>query len=299
MSNQEVVFANRSARGKLSFSGPERAWFLHQVVTQAFEGIAPGETRDAAMITAHGRTTAYLEALATEDAILAHFEPELRASLPAEIERYVFTTQVEITDVTDDFGLVLVAGAGWHAAAEAAAEAVAGPILTHATRALGAPAAYLWVARSATDTLIVSLQAAGARAASEEELEGTRIDNGVARWGRELDTKTFPQEAGIDGRAVHYDKGCYLGQEAMAKIHFRGKVNRALFRLESDEPVEAGADVLLEGRRVGAVTSSAGRRSLALLRQTVESGSVVNAGRVEAEVVRIDEIADADMTARH
>jgi tRNA-modifying protein YgfZ len=84
---------------------------------------------------------------------------------------------------------------------------------------------------------------------------------------------------------VHYDKGCYLGQEAMAKIRFRGKVNRRLRRLECLPSPEPGADVVLGEDKVGRVTSAADGCALALLRHTVTEGARVVAGGVEATVV--------------
>ena len=273
------VFADRSERAKLRLTGPQRAWFLHQIVTQAFEDIEPGVARDAAMITVHGRMTAYLEAVATDDAILLHAESELRSSLFEEMRRYVFATPVDIEDVTDDFGLVLAAGPRW-----ADAAAIVGDCIVHPTTALGVPAAYLWVARALLEDATSKLGDAGFRKADEAELEDVRIRNGVARWGRDMDAKTFPQEAGIEDRAVHYDKGCYLGQEAMAKIHFRGKVNRRLARLASDVPLEAGAEVRLGADRVGVVTSASDGAALAMLRHTVEPGAAVEAGGSPARV---------------
>ena len=112
-----------------------------------------------------------------------------------------------------------------------------------------------------------------------------RIQHGVPRWGREMDFKTFPQEVGIDGRAVHYDKGCYLGQEAMAKIHFRGKVNRRLAHLASEQAVAVGAEVVVDGKKVGAVTSTGGGLALALVRATLEPGAEAT---VEGEPVFVD-----------
>ena len=93
------LYADRSDRGKLELSGPQRAWFLHQILTQSFEDIEPGEARDAALITAHGRMVGYMEALATDDTLRLHFEPELIESLPDALQRYVFATQVTIDDV--------------------------------------------------------------------------------------------------------------------------------------------------------------------------------------------------------
>jgi folate-binding protein YgfZ len=273
-----TFYSDRSDRGKLRFSGPQDKWFLHQILTQAFEDIAPGEARDAALITAHGRMVGYLEFIALDDGLLSHFEPEAKDTLPDEIRRYVFATQVEIEDVGDEWGLVVVGGEG-------AADAISGieDVIVHPTSSLGPPAFYLWT-RSVEQT-IAALERNGALAVAEEKLEAIRIDNGVARWGREMDRKTIPQEAGIDERAVHFDKGCYVGQEAMAKIHFRGKVNRRVARLESASPLQVGSELQLDGTRVGTVTSSVGVKALAMLRHSIEPGAILVAGVNQVEVV--------------
>jgi tRNA-modifying protein YgfZ len=280
MELDKTLYADRSERGKLRFTGEQRAWFLHQILTNDFEGLEPGTSTDAALLTVHGRMVGYLEALISEDTIWAHFEPELVPEFPEAISKYVLATRVEIEDLTQEMGLVLVAGPGWRdAASEAAPDA-----LLHATSSLGTPAGYVWIDRDRVGELIETLEGAEVARADETELEDLRIANGVARWGRDMDSKTIPQEARIEGRAVHFEKGCYVGQEAMAKIHFRGKVNRTLRRLESSAPIEAGAQVDLDGAKVGTVTSASGARALALLRYTVEPGTVVSVGDVEAKV---------------
>lgn len=273
------LYADRSERGKLRFSGPQRAWFLHQVLTQAFEDITPGEARDAAMITVHGRMTAFLEAVATEDSVLVHFEADLVSTLPEDVGRYVFATQVEITDVTDAMGLVLISGSDWR---EVAVEILPDGGVIHPTRSLGEPAGYVWMPREETPAALEKLSSSGEEA-SEKILEAIRVTHGAPRWGFEMGTKAFPQEVGIDDSAVHYDKGCYLGQEAMAKIHFRGKVNRRLGLLLGSG-LRPGADVMLDGAKVGKVTSASGDRGLGLLRYTVEPGTDV---LVEEEHVKV------------
>ena len=273
------LYADRSERGKLRFSGPQRAWFLHQVLTQAFEDIAAGEARDAAMITVHGRMTGFLEAVATSDSILAHFEPALASTLPEEIGRYVFATQVEIDDVTTSTGLVLISGSEWR---DVAAGLEGDDLVIHPTSSLGEPAGYVWMPRDRVPAALEKLSSSGEEA-SEKILEAIRVTNGAPRWGSEMDTKTFPQEVGIDDSAVHYDKGCYLGQEAMAKIHFRGKVNRRLGMLLGSG-LRPGVEVLLDGAKVGRVTSASGDRGLALLRYTIEPGTDVI---VEEERVKV------------
>jgi tRNA-modifying protein YgfZ len=277
---EEVVHGDRSERGKLRFTGPQRAWFLHQIMTQAFDPMPAGEAREAALLTVHGRMVGYLEAVATEDAILCHFEPELRATLPDQIGRYVFATRVEIDDVTDEMGLVLLAGPEWRrVASDVAPTAPVQP-----TSALGVDAGYIWLERSGVGDLLDRL-AGAARRVEEAELEAIRISNGAPRWGRDMNEKTLPQEARLEDVAIDFNKGCYVGQEAVAKIYFRGKVNRKLRSISADEPVRTGSEVTIDGAKVGTVTSSAGQRALAMLRYTVEPGAVVAIGDVEGKVV--------------
>jgi folate-binding protein YgfZ len=276
MELKELLFADRSERGKIAVTGEQAAWFLHQVVTQEFEDIKPGQAREAAMLTVHGRMIAYFEAAATEDGILIHFEPELTQTFPQELSKYIFATRVEVKDVTDEYGLVLLAGEGWR---EIAPDGV-----LHPTRGLGVDAGYVWVPSGEFDDALAELADKGIKRAEDDELEDIRITHGAPRWGKEMTTKTLPQEAGIEEWAVHFEKGCYLGQEAMAKIHFRGKVNRKLRRLVSENSITEGADVTVNGDRVGVVTSASANHALAILKYTVEPGTVVRVGDVEAEV---------------
>ena len=281
MKAQGVLIADRSQRGKLRVTGEQRAWFLHQILTQAFEDMEPGETRDSAMITAHGRMSAYLETLATQEAIYCHFEPALKETLPELIRSYVFATRVEIEDVGDELGLVLLVGENWR---EVATAEVAVPRI-HETRSLGVPAGYVWLDRPYVAPVLAALGQEGAKVATEEELESIRIENGVPRWGYEMDSKAFPQEVGIDRWAVHYDKGCYLGQEAMAKIHFRGKVNRRLARVDAGDELGRGTELTMDGGKAGVVTSADGTRGIALVRESIEAGTLLQAGEVDVKVV--------------
>ena len=279
MEQDTILFADRSDRAKLRVHGPKRLWFLHQQLTQAFEDMTPGSVRDAAMITVHGRMRGYLETVATEDAVLCHFEPELRPGLIEELSRFAPLIPVEIDDVTEEWGLVLVSGPEWKKGARLCPHAI-----VHETTSLGVPAAYLWMPAETTSKALSDLVAHGFERVAEQGLEALRIEQGVPRWGREMDFKTFPQEVGVDERAVHYDKGCYLGQEAMAKIHFRGKVNRRLARLGGVHPLTPGDEVILQGKKIGAVTSASNGRALALIRAVIEPGTEVMVGDSAATV---------------
>lgn len=277
------VYADRSDRGKLRFSGPQRAWFLHQILTQAFEDIELGEARDAALLTPHGRMVGYLEIVATTDDLRAHFEPELGSVLLEAIERFVFATRVEIADVTEDHGLALLVAPDWD---EIAARVAPGSIAQR-TLSLGAPAGYMWIRPGELDGVSGALEAEGLRRASEDELEALRVERGMARWGRDMDSKTLPPEVGLDDVAVRYDKGCYTGQEAMAKIRFRGKVNRKLRRLEAGVALGVGDEVTLDGVAVGRVTSASDGHALAVLKHTVEPGMMVTVGDSPAAVASL------------
>jgi folate-binding protein YgfZ len=211
---------------------------------------------------------------------LLHLEPDRGASVASTLERYVLSTQVDIDDITQEMGLVLVVGPSWREAASGAELAALQP-----TASLGVDAGYLWIRSAATASLLESIARSGGRVAGDNELEAIRISNGIARWGRDMDEKTFPQEAGVDERAVHYDKGCYLGQEAMAKIHFRGKVNRRLARLRAASPVTPGSEVTLDGTGIGKITSASEASALAMIRYSVTEGAKVTIGDVTAEVV--------------
>jgi len=280
MASVKLVYADRSDRGKLRLTGPQRAWFLHQILTQDFEDITPGEARAATLLTAHGRMVGYMEVVATEDELLVHFERELVATLPDAIRFYVLATDVQITDVTDEMGLLLVAGDG----SERIVGDLGPSVVAHPTAELGIPATYVWVPRAKLGGVAATISDAGAAPATEDELEAIRIEHAIARWGHEMDDKTFPQEVSIDDRAVHYDKGCYVGQEAMAKIHLRGKVNRRMRTLEGSEELEPGQELMNGDERIGVVTSVSGTRALGMLRYTVYPGDLVTAGDVKVKV---------------
>ena len=277
----QILFADRSDRAKLRVADEQRLWFLDQILTQSFGDMQPGDARDTALITVHGRMQAYMEAVATEDALLLHYEPELREVVLDTLGKYVFATRVTLEDATERTGLILLVGADWRSVGGG----LGNDAVLHETQSLGVEAGYLWLAAEHIDDALEQLRGSGATEATEEDLEAIRIANGVARWGRDMDPKTFPQEAGVDALAVHYEKGCYLGQEAMAKIHFRGKVNRRLVRLDAEGPLTPGEELYAGEERVGKVTSASNGRGLALVKRGTEEGTELSAGSTPARVV--------------
>ena len=145
---------------------------------------------------------------------------------------------------------------------------------------------------AADDTAAVraALEAAGAVPASEETAEVIRVERGRPRYGIELDDGVIPQEAGLNERAVSFTKGCYVGQETVARLFYRGKPNRHLRGLRLSALAATG-DVLRLGEkevgRVGTVVVSPvhGPIALAIVRREAQPGDVLDAGGVSAEVV--------------
>jgi len=120
---------------------------------------------------------------------------------------------------------------------------------------------------------------------SEAELERLRIETGTPRWGMEIDDSILPAEAGLDETHVSFTKGCYPGQEPIARLRHRGKVNRRLRVLEVDGG-EPGDELLLEGKAVGRLTSRSGDRALGFVRVEVPDGAELSVGS-DAKTARL------------
>jgi folate-binding protein YgfZ len=145
-----------------------------------------------------------------------------------------------------------------------------------------------------TRRLLSELSARGVPTISESVAECVRIEHGRPRYGIDLDDGVIPQEAGLNERAVSFTKGCYVGQETVARLFYRGKPNRHLRGLRLSEPVPAGVEVSFGGRSVGRITSVAdspalGPIALAFIRREAPPGSAVDvgSGAIGAEVVEL------------
>jgi folate-binding protein YgfZ len=153
----------------------------------------------------------------------------------------------------------------------------------------------LWLAAEAAEAAFAALTDAGAVEASFGDWEARRVERGVPRFGPDFGPDTLPQETGLEERAVSYDKGCYLGQEVVARIHYRGGVNKGLRGLDlgTAPPPAAGAEVLHDGRPAGSlgtavVSPALGRTvALAILHQRAgEAGTEVEVAGAGPATVR-------------
>lgn len=242
-------FVDLSHRDVVRISGPERLGWLHSLTSQHLETLAPATWTGALILSPQGHVEHAFTGVDDGEAFTAHTEPGAAAALIDFLERMKFLTQVEITDVTAEIAVA------WRPVEGGKFDLVPRDQLTAYAEAAG-PAAGLW----AYDAL--------------------RIARGEPRFGVDTDHRTIPNEIGVLGSHVHLDKGCYRGQETVARVHNIGKPPRRLTLLHLDGSEnrlpEVGADVFLGERAVGRVGSSArhhelGPIALALLKRNVDA----------------------------
>jgi folate-binding protein YgfZ len=302
---QDCGLIDRSERGKLALTGTDRKTFLAGQVTNDIVGLTAGTGCYAAFLTHKGKMLGDLRVLESED---DGAEPELlldteRSTLQALfdlVRRFKIGYDVELHKRTVQRGLLSLAGPGARAIAGAddlpADEHAhrAGEIAGHPVRLIVTDTGIdVLCAADDTDAVRDALLAAGATAVSEQAAEIVRVENGRPRYGIDADDSTIPQEAGLNARAVNFTKGCYVGQETVARLHYRGKPNRHLRGLKLTEPAPSGAELKLGERVVGKLASSLvsptyGPIALALVRREAAPGDTVEvAGGATALVVEL------------
>jgi folate-binding protein YgfZ len=293
---------DRSERGKLALSGTGAVEFLNGQVTNELADLAEGEGRYAAFLTHKGKMLGDLRILAAGDELLLDTERAALQDLFDMIRRFKVGYEVELHKRTLECGLISLIGLSACATADAGELADAGEhthrvveIDGYTARAVRTDVG-LDLLCEATDTeaLIAALCERGAQPVSDEAGECLRIEHGRPRYGIDLDDGVIPQEAGLNERAVSFTKGCYVGQETVARLFYKGKPNRHLRGLRLSEPVAAPQELHLGEKAVGRVTSATlsptfGPIGLALVRREAEPGTTIAVGDtdVTAEVVEL------------
>jgi folate-binding protein YgfZ len=297
---------DRSEAGKLLLTGEQAQTFLDGQVSNEIGKLEVGHGRYAALLTNKGRMLGDLRAFATEDGLLVLCERVALQALFDQVRRGLIGWQAELHKRTLELGLLSLVGPRAEAVARAAGLPIPG---AEELDVAGTAPTYVVRTDAGLDVLpeaaVVAevrgaLLAAGAVEAPEAVAEIVRVEQGRPRYGVDLDESVMPAEAGIVERAVSFTKGCYVGQETVARLHWKGKPNRHLRGLRLAEPVAPGAAVTVAGeagaepREVGHVGSAvvsptAGPIALAILRREVSPGDhvLVAAGErtVTAEVV--------------
>ncbi len=295
---------DRSERGKLALSGADAATFLQGQVSNEVEGLAPGSGCYAAFLTPKGKMLGDVRILATAEELLLDTERVALQALFNMIRRFSLGYQVELHKRTLERGLLsligpeaaALAGAGDLGSDEHAHVVVAVPGSGISARAIRTDVGVDLLC-DAADTVAVraALEDAGAVAVGEPAAECLRVERGRPRYGTDLDDTVIPQEAGLNERAVSFTKGCYVGQETVARLYYRGKPNRQLRGLRLSGPAEAGEELGFEGRVIGRVTSVAtsprfGQIALGFVRREAPVGCTVSVGaggELTAEVIEL------------
>ena len=294
---EEAGLIDRSGRPRLIVRGAEAAEFLQGQLTNDVEALAPGEGCYAALLDRKGKVQADMRVLRlADDEFLIDTEPETGDLLARHLGTYNVGRDAAVEP--DETGRALLSLIG-PLAPKLAGDAPLGVEHAHAERFVAGAACRVIATDAGADLLVPAdavpavtehLLAEGAQPVSEAAAEIARVETGRPRVGREIGPQTMPAEAAIDERAVSFTKGCYIGQETVARLHYKGKPNRHLRRLRSAEPVAAGDAVLAGDREVGvigtAVISPAeGPLALAILRREVAPGDEVSIGDGVAAVV--------------
>ncbi|MET0305597.1 MAG: glycine cleavage T C-terminal barrel domain-containing protein [Solirubrobacterales bacterium] len=295
---EECGLLDRSERGKLIVSGSEATDYLQGQLTNDVEALAPGEGQYAALLDRKGHMQADMRVLRlSEEEIWIDTEPEAHAAALRHLEMYKIGREAAIADVGSERTILSLIGprsveiAGTAALPEYACETTA----VHGVECLAVGTANgidLIIKPAEAERLRDVLLGAGAVTVGPEAEEILRIEGGTPRFGAEMGTETMPAEAGIVERAVSFTKGCYIGQEPVARLHYKGRPNRHLRGLQLSAPAAPGSSLRLGEKEVGRVGSSGvsparGPIALAIVRREAEPEAelVVGEDGVTARVI--------------
>jgi folate-binding protein YgfZ len=242
------------SRGYVRVTGPDAAEFLDRMLSNEVLTLGVGSARQALLLTPKGRIVAPLRVVReSEDAFLLITESTLSEPVSEALLRARFAAKCEIS-VVQLHGYLHLADPGRGVRVED----------------YGLDAWETW-------------EEGELEAVDADELEPMRIEAGTPAWGKELDEIVLPAEAGLDQTHISFTKGCYPGQEPVARLHFRGHPNRFLRRLEVDS-ASPGDEILYEDKAVGRVTSAVPGKALGYVRREVPDDAVLRIGAAEARL---------------
>jgi len=296
---EEAGLLQRSDRGLIAVTGPDGAEYLQGQLTNDVEALAVGEGQYAALLDRKGHMQADMRVLrpAAEE-ILVETEAAALAAALKHLTMYSIGRDVNVGDVSAERAILSLLGprsaevAGAPPLPEDACEEIS--VAGTACLAVGTRAGIdLICAAAEAERLAAALLEAGAAEVSPEAVELLRIESGVPRFGAEMGTETMPAEAGIVERAVSFTKGCYIGQETVARLHYKGKPNRHLRGLRLSAASAPGATLRLGEKEVGrlggaAVSPAFGPIGLAILRREAEPGAELSVGEDGVKAVVVD-----------
>jgi folate-binding protein YgfZ len=269
-----------SFRSRICLLGADRQKFLNGQVTNNVKDLKPGEGCYAALITAKGKMQSDLRVFCLEEELLLDFEPGLTQTVTERLEKYIIADDVQLVDVAPHYGLISLQGPKSPELASALDLGVALPgrpfgqvKVAHDTLGdlyiandarLGTAGIDLYVPTATVEAALMRLlqhaSSMSVRLCGSDAFEMARIEQGIPRFTVDMDETNLPPEAGLDRTGISYTKGCYIGQEVIARIRTYGQVAKKLCRLEITDSAEIpvkGAKLYLNGKDVGFVTSAA------------------------------------------
>jgi folate-binding protein YgfZ len=296
---EECGLLDRSERGKLLVRGAEAAEYLQGQLTNDVEGLAPGEGCYAALLDRKGHIQADMRVLRlAPDEVWLDTEPAALDAVRRHLETYKIGREAEVVDLDGERAILSLIGprSAEIAATAALPEHASAAATVGGVECLAVGAADgidLIAAGAEAERLRGALLAAGAAAVDPEAAEVLRIEAGRPRFGAEIGSESMPAEAGIVERAVDFEKGCYIGQEPVARLHYRGRPNRRLRGLELSAPAPADAALRLGQREVGRIGSACvsparGPIALAIVRREAEPGAELSVGEDGATARVVD-----------
>jgi len=281
-----------SCRSRLCLTGSDRKRFLHGQVTNQVQELKEGEGCYAALVTAKGKLLSDLNIYSLADELLLDFEPGLSQAVAERFGKFVIADDVQVVDVAPHYGLVSVQGPKCIEVLRAAGLDVALPdkalhfvrvnhaewgevyCVNHSRGTVSGADVFVpaGALRAVAEKLVPAAQAWDGRACGWRALETARIEAGVPRFGMDMDESNLAPEAGIEERAISYSKGCYIGQEVIARIRTHGQVSKTLCGLllakERSVLPPCGEKLFRNAKEVGYITSAvwspAWQRNLAL-----------------------------------
>ena len=262
-----------SARGKIKVTGEDRARLLHAMTTNHIQQLTPGAGCYAFFLNDKGRILADVNILCRPDHFLLDSEPETREKIYRHLDRYIIADDVTLEDVTDRLATVAIEGPesaavleaiGAPAPAEEYGNIEWGDRLVARLNTTGSLGFFIIAPAADKNAIIAQIESAGAIAADAEAAHVARIERGRARYGEDISERFLAQEAN-QPHALHFNKGCYLGQEIVERIRSRAQIHRVLkpLALDTKEPPPPGTK-LPEGEITSAAYSPALDKVVAL-----------------------------------
>lgn len=267
-----VGIADFSRRTQIVMRGDDRAAFLHNLCTNQIRDLKPGAGCEAFLTNAQGHVLALINVFCHADQLVLETVPEQEAKLLAQLDRYLIREKVELLGFSEAWAELLLAGPDAAALLKSLDCEAPVALLDHRSAQISGVSVNIrrvditigggYLVRCEREQLAdvwSALWKAGARPCGAIAVEMARIEAGTPYYGPDISDKNLPQEIARDARAISFTKGCYIGQETVARIDALGHVNRTLVGVRfSGETIPApGAELSVDGKTVGAVTSAA------------------------------------------